>query len=426
MRSLWAAGIGLWLAVVPLPTGAGAGGASDDPDRAAELRMETAVIAAIEAKYNLELRSEEPLRRAARDLNMVRATGLDVDPHEFLRQAFSTQGVLDPFPYVFYGTAPAAKLDEFVGRLLVGFGELSGRERRLYTHVAAAVETRSTRRNLIFRERKAWITIVLTQRSISFSPLPEIIVPGDRYAFEGEIHPPFREPEVLLTRPDGEVVTLNNLANEGTSFRCWLRFDAGHGEYQLEVLGRDDMGPRVLGLCSLYAQKDGKLSPHEQMMAAARSGTLAAPAAHRAAVTDPLTDSEAEQRMLELIARDRKRAGVSVLQSDPMLTAMARAHSRDMADNDFFAHISPRTGRLSERAERIGLKYRRLTENIALHADVEEAEAALLRSPGHRSNLLDPEFTHVGVGVATVTDKEGNLRVYVTQNFMIPWSAGSR
>jgi hypothetical protein len=72
MRSLWAAGIGLWLAVVPLPTGAGAGaGSGDDPDRSAELRMETAVIAAIADKYNLELRSEEPLRRAARDLNMV-------------------------------------------------------------------------------------------------------------------------------------------------------------------------------------------------------------------------------------------------------------------------------------------------------------------------------------------------------------------
>jgi hypothetical protein len=80
---------------------------------------------------------------------------------------------------------PAAKLDEFVGGLLNGFDQLSGRERRLYTHVAAAVETRSMRRNLIFREKKAWITIVLTQRSISFSPLPEIIVPGDRYCLRG-------------------------------------------------------------------------------------------------------------------------------------------------------------------------------------------------------------------------------------------------
>src|SRR4029453_15044569 len=113
-----------------------------------------------------------------------------------------------------------------------------------------------------------------------------------------------------------------------------------------------------------------------------------------------------------LIMRDRKRAGVPVLQSDPMLTAMARAHSRDMEDHGFFAHTRPRPGRLAERAERIGLNSRRRTENIALHADVEEAEAALLRSPGHRSNLLDPEFTHVGVGVATVTDKEGNRRVY--------------
>jgi uncharacterized protein YkwD len=65
------------------------------------------------------------------------------------------------------------------------------------------------------------------------------------------------------------------------------------------------------------------------------------------------------------------------------------------------------------------LQYQRVAENIAVHRDVDEAEAALLRSPGHRANLLDPEFECVGVGVAFATDADGNRRVYVTQNFLV-------
>ena len=81
---------------------------------------------------------------------------------------------------------------------------------------------------------------------------------------------------------------------------------------------------------------------------------------------------------------------------------------------------APRAGNLAERARAAGIRFSRLAENIAVNRNVEEAEAALLRSPGHRMNLLSPDFTRLGVGVAFDRDGQGERRVYVTENFLVP------
>jgi uncharacterized protein YkwD len=103
---------------------------------------------------------------------------------------------------------------------------------------------------------------------------------------------------------------------------------------------------------------------------------------------------------------------------DPILAAVARAHSRDMRDQDFFAHVSPRSGRLADRAAAAHLAYARVAENIAVNDDVDRAHAALMRSPGHRMNVLDAGFTRVGLGVAFETEAGVIRRVFVTENFL--------
>lgn len=391
------------------------------PDSTRERALEAGIVAFAHERFGIELRSEEPLRAAARELSLVRAAGLEVQPHEFLRQAESRHGVLDPFPYVFYGSAPAGREATIAERLRQHLEALSPRERRLYTHVVAGVVEQRVRRFLLPTRRTVFVTLLLSQRALSFTPFPADLEPGARFEFEGEVHAPFREPQILLTRPDGRVSTLDDLSRDARSFRSWVVLDAGPGEYQLEVLARDDMGPRVLGLCSLHALPAGQRPVHERLLAAAREGTLAAPKRPLPESTVPTaTPAEAEQRMLFLLNRDRRRAGLRPLELDPELETMARAHSRDMLRNDFFAHVSPRSGRLVERAESAGVRYARLGENIAVHGDVDAAEAALLRSPGHRVNILDPSFTHVGIGIAFGTDTDGERRMYITQNFMVP------
>ena len=107
-----------------------------------------------------------------------------------------------------------------------------------------------------------------------------------------------------------------------------------------------------------------------------------------------------EQRMLELINMERSRVGLPALQVDPVLVGLARLKSEDMVANGYFGHISPTYGSPFAMMDRAGVKYRYAGENLAGAPTVEMAHRALMNSPGHRANILNPHFTHVGIGIA--------------------------
>lgn len=124
--------------------------------------------------------------------------------------------------------------------------------------------------------------------------------------------------------------------------------------------------------------------------------------------------AQADERasMLSWINADRAAAGRPPLVADRRLDAVAEAHAQDMATNRFFSHTSPTTGAPADRAAAAGLRFRALAENIALHPSVRAAHEALMRSPGHRANLLDGGLRRVGIGLVRGPDG-----VYVTQLF---------
>ncbi|MGR9050285.1 CAP domain-containing protein [Halobacillus faecis] len=106
--------------------------------------------------------------------------------------------------------------------------------------------------------------------------------------------------------------------------------------------------------------------------------------------------------------------GVRALhESGPLLaheeaSFVAYAHSRDMNQNKYFSHYSQNGEGLKERLGEIS--YVRAGENIASqYVDATAAVHGWLNSPGHRKALLDPLYTHLGVGVH---------QRYYTQNFL--------
>ena len=124
--------------------------------------------------------------------------------------------------------------------------------------------------------------------------------------------------------------------------------------------------------------------------------TEPAPVARAAVPADPT----AEAAVLALVNEARVDAGCGALTADPALAAVARAHSADMRDRDYFSHTSPEGLSPFDRAERAGIDYSR-AENIAFgQADATAVMEAWLESPGHRANILDCELTKLGVGVA--------------------------
>jgi len=117
-------------------------------------------------------------------------------------------------------------------------------------------------------------------------------------------------------------------------------------------------------------------------------------------------------RLLNVARRD---AGIDALQRDDNLSLLAQRHSQEQANRARVSHHSTEFGLSTERRVRISYpNVPRLAENIARNSTVERLHEGLLHSPGHRRNRLDPEFTHVGIGIAW----DGTYSLYLTEVFV--------
>lgn len=127
------------------------------------------------------------------------------------------------------------------------------------------------------------------------------------------------------------------------------------------------------------------------------------------------TVSQWEQQVVDLVNKERAQAGLAPLQLDADLSNVARYKSADMRDNQYFDHQSPTYGSPFEMMQQFGIEYRYAGENIAAGQMSPEAVMnAWMNSPGHRQNIMNPNFTHIGVGYVS----GGGYQHYWTQQFV--------
>ncbi len=117
-----------------------------------------------------------------------------------------------------------------------------------------------------------------------------------------------------------------------------------------------------------------------------------------------------EQLMINIINQERIAAGVNPVKLDLRLASVGRAKANDMKANNYFSHTSPTYGSPWAMMQQAGITVRWAGENISGNKSVAGSMASLMQSPGHRANILDPRFTHVGVGIA-YGSAYGNLYV---------------
>jgi uncharacterized protein YkwD len=110
-------------------------------------------------------------------------------------------------------------------------------------------------------------------------------------------------------------------------------------------------------------------------------------------------DEAGELQMLVLTNQERAANGVGPLTMDTQLVAVARTHSEDMWDQQYFSHVNPAGQSPFDRMHAVGISYETAGENLALAPSVDAANTGLMHSPGHRANILDPDFHHVGMGI---------------------------
>ncbi len=131
--------------------------------------------------------------------------------------------------------------------------------------------------------------------------------------------------------------------------------------------------------------------------------------------------STIEQQYVDMTNAERWDRNMRVLSTNPLLVQVAREHSREMWEKNYFDHYSPTPG-LKTPMERylkaLGNKptWAYLGENLFYCSvvDAERGQKALMNSPKHRRNILDSRFEQMGVGVFVSPDGQ----FWVTELFL--------
>jgi len=128
--------------------------------------------------------------------------------------------------------------------------------------------------------------------------------------------------------------------------------------------------------------------------------------------TNSTTFSAMQNEMLGYINAERKANGLPPLTLTKALCDGAYLKSKDMADNNYFSHTSPKYGSPFDMMKSLGISFSTAGENIAMNSSVKGAHDAFMNSSGHRANILNKSFSKLGLGFY----QEGRS-LYVTQWF---------
>lgn len=127
-----------------------------------------------------------------------------------------------------------------------------------------------------------------------------------------------------------------------------------------------------------------------------------------------------ESLLFELTNAERKTRGIATLQYSTNISTIARMHSIDMGEHDYFNHDNLQGESPFDRLANGGILFRNAGENIAMgYTSPYFAHEALMNSLGHRQNIVSTNYTQLGVGVFFAKWTYGSIPYY-TENFIKP------
>ena len=215
--------------------------------------------------------------------------------------------------------------------------------------------------------------------------------------------------DVELLDSNGQAIALGNYADNASELLNVSNLQAG--SYYIRVYQGADSGDTNYNL-SLSATP-AIVSTPVTLAITSTSITVESP-------KEPSSGNYFINRVLELTNAQRLQAGLVPLTLNSKLNNSAQAHSEDMALHDFFDHKGSNGSSMSDRALASGYQFYRLGENIAAgYATPEDVVQGWLNSPGHRANILNPNYREIGIGYYYLANDTGNVNqnYYWTQDF---------
>ncbi len=150
-----------------------------------------------------------------------------------------------------------------------------------------------------------------------------------------------------------------------------------------------------------------------------------APAQSSSDAGTPSRDGALNQKdIFTIVNRERATVGLPPLSYNKRLSAIAEIKAVDMINKQYFAHVAPDGTDIAALAERYGYLYLNLGENLAMGDFVSSAEVmdGWMHSPGHRANILNKNYTEVGISAVEGTYK-GKYIWFAVQEFGRPIDA---
>lgn len=129
--------------------------------------------------------------------------------------------------------------------------------------------------------------------------------------------------------------------------------------------------------------------------------------------TKGTSDPAGETMMLALLNHERTSRGIKPLVMNEKSRLLARSYSAEMFADGYFSHVDPAGQTPFDRMKAAGITYTAAGENLALAPTLDVAEQGLMKSPGHRANILNQAFHNVGIGI---TDG-GTYGLMITEDF---------
>jgi len=118
---------------------------------------------------------------------------------------------------------------------------------------------------------------------------------------------------------------------------------------------------------------------------------------------EPANEAQVKAATLCLLNAQRARVGAQPLTQNALLQRAAERHSLDMVKRKFFEHRNPDGVEPAARIVRTGYPPILIGENLAWGEEDESTPAEMVRlwmaSPGHRANLLKPNYREIGIGI---------------------------
>ncbi|MFU0823602.1 CAP domain-containing protein [Clostridium sp.] len=129
------------------------------------------------------------------------------------------------------------------------------------------------------------------------------------------------------------------------------------------------------------------------------------------------TISAEANEVIKLVNAERSKNGLAPLKANAELSKVAVAKAQDMIDKNYFDHNSPTYGSPFDMMKKFGISYMAAGENIAYgQRTPSDVMNAWMNSSGHRANILNANFTEIGVGMV----KKADGTPYWVQMFINP------